>query len=96
MWVACAGISVLFCVVAWIMKIKKNEKASWASASSLSFVAITLLMEYRMVLNWVNTEDWTALQDVVPSTFVMLCGYVIIMILANIFPILKNKNDNKS
>ena len=95
MWVACAGISVLFCVVAWIMKIKKNEKASWASASSLSFVAITLLMEYRMILNWVNTEDWAALQDVVPSTFVMLCGYLIIMVFANIIPILNNKMGNK-
>ena len=93
MWVACAVISILFCVIAWIMKIKKNVKTSWASASSLSFVAITLLVEYRMVLNWVNAEDWTALQDVVPSTFVMLCGYVIIMLLANVFPILKNKND---
>ena len=93
MWVVCAGISALFCIVAWIMKIKKNEKASWASASSLSFVAITLLMEYRMVLNWVNAEDWTALHDVVPSAFVMLSGYVIIMILANIFPILKDKDE---
>ena len=58
MWVVSSSISILLCVIAWIMKIRKNEKASWASASSLSFVAISVLMEYRMVLKWVNTEDW--------------------------------------
>ena len=93
MWVVSSSISILLCVIAWIMKIRKNEKASWASASSLSFVAISVLMEYRMVLKWVNTEDWSALLDVVPSTFGMLCGYVIIMILANSIPILRNKNE---
>lgn len=93
MWVVCAIISILFCIVAWIMKIKKSKKSSWATACSLTFVAITLLMEYRIVLNWVNTEDWTTLQDVVPSTFVMLCGYLIIMILANVFPILGNADE---
>ena len=46
-----------------------------------------------MVLDWVNKEDWTALLDVVPSAFTMLCGYVIIMVLANIYPIFKNKHE---
>jgi len=32
------------------MQLKKNGKAAWASACSLAFVALTLLMEYRMVL----------------------------------------------
>ena len=91
MWVLCTGISIGFCIVAWVLKLKKNEKASWASVCSLLFVAITLLMQYRMVLNWVNREDWSALLDVVPSMFSMLTGYVIIMILANIFPVMKRK-----
>lgn len=89
MWFVCAGLSLVFCVIAWIMAIKKSNQAVWASGCSLSFVAITILMQYRMVMNWVNNEDWTALMDVVPSMFTVLCGYVIIMILANIFPVLK-------
>lgn len=93
MWIVCAGVSILFCAGAWIMQLKKNGKAAWASACSLAFVALTLLMEYRMVLNWVNKEDWSALLDVVPTTFVMLSGYVIIMILVNIVPIMKSKNE---
>lgn len=91
MWIICGIISVVFCVFAWIMIAKKNFKASWAAACSLVFVSLTLLMEYRMVLNWVVKEDWSALLDVVPSMFPRLTGYVIIMFLANIMPIVAAK-----
>ena len=49
---------------------------------SLSFVTSTLIMEYRMVLNLVKKEDWSALLDVVPTMFIVLCVYVIILLLA--------------
>ena len=62
---------------------KRKSIAGWSSAGSLAFVALTLLMQYRMVLNWVNAEDWSALLDVVPSIFPILTGYVAIMLLAN-------------
>ncbi len=83
MWIICGFLSVVFCALGWIMSSKKNIMAYWASACSLAFVGLTLLMEYRMVLNWVNHEDWSALADVVPSMFPFLAGYVIIMLLAN-------------
>lgn len=79
----CFLVSIVFCIISWIMTLKKNKKAYWASVCSLSFVSITLLMEYRAVLEWIHKEDWAALMDVVPSTFSMLSGYVILMILAN-------------
>ena len=82
MWIACGIISVIFCATAWIMTANKNRNANWASMCSLAFVAITLLMEYRMVLNWVNKEDWTAM---------VLCGYVILLIFANAAVIVKNR-----
>ena len=91
MWIICGIISVVFCVFAWVMTAKKNCKASWAAACSLAFVSLTLLMEYRIVLNWVVKEDWSALLDVVPSMFPRLTGYVIIMLLANIVPIVASK-----
>lgn len=83
MWIVYAALSIIFCVIGWIMVSKKKITTCWASASSLAFVALTLLMEYKMVLNWVNTEDWSALLDVVPIMFTILTGYVIIMFLAN-------------
>ncbi len=83
MWMICGILSVVFCVIGWIMVSRENSMACWAAACSLVFVSLTLLMEYRMVLNWVNAEDWGALSDVVPSMFSMLIGYVIILFLAN-------------
>ena len=91
MWIICGVISVVFCVTAWILYAKKSQKSVWASACSISFVALTTLMEYRLVFDWVKKEDWSALLDVVPSMFSILTGYVIIMILANIIPMIKAK-----
>ena len=85
MCIACGIISVIFCATAWIMTANKNRNANWASMCSLAF------MEYRMVLNWVNKEDWTAMLDVVPSMFTVLCGYVILLIFANAAVIVKNR-----
>ena len=82
---------MIFCVTAWILTINKIKKAIFASMCSLSFVAITLLMEYKMVVNWVDKEDWSAMLDVVPSMFPVLCGYVILLLLANGVVIVKNK-----
>lgn len=83
MWLLCGILSVIFCIAGWVMVSKKETLAQWAGVCSLAFVAITLLMEHRMVLNWVNKADWSALMDVVPSTFSALSGYVVIMLLAN-------------
>lgn len=83
MWALCGAVSVLFLIIGFVLAVKKNQKAVYAAASSLAFVALTLLMEYRMILNWVNKEDWSALLDVVPSTFAILSGYVTLMLLAN-------------
>ena len=91
MWILCFCLSIVFCITARILKFRKSDRASWATACSLSFVAITLLLQYRLVLDWVNHEDWTALLDVVPTTFTRLSGYVIFMISANLFVIIGGK-----
>lgn len=96
MWIVCGVISVIFCVMAWIMTMNKNKNAVFASMFSLLFVAITLLMEYKMVVSWVNKEDWSAILDVVPSVFPVLCGYVILLLLANGVVIVKNKNTRRT
>lgn len=84
MWIICGVLSVIFCVIGWIMVSKKKKNTACVfSACSLAFISLTLLMEYRIVLDWVNTEDWTSLMDVVPSMFSILTGYVIVMFLAN-------------
>lgn len=83
MWIICGGLSVIFCIVGYLMLLKKNRVAYWASLCSLSFTSLTLLSEYKMVMNWVNANDWSALLDVVPLMYPILTGYLIIMLLAN-------------
>lgn len=87
MWIVCGIISVLFLLMNWILTIKKHRNRYWAMACSLIFTVLTLLMEYRLVLQWVSYEDWSALLDVVPTMFSTLTGYVIIMIFGNVLPL---------
>ncbi len=95
MWLAAGIMSVVFCVIALAMSVMKNEKACWASACSLSFVAISLLMEYRLILNWVSKNDWSALMDVIPSMYGFFCRYVIIMLILNAAVIVLNTRQQK-
>ena len=83
MWILFGVLSVIFCIIGWIMVSKKKIVSQWASVCSLAFVSLTLLMEYQMVLQWVHKEDWSALMDVVPAMSSLLTGYVIILLLAN-------------
>lgn len=52
---------------------------------------ISLLLEYKMVLDWINKSDWSAMLDVVPTMFFLLCIYVVVMILVNVLIIFKSK-----
>lgn len=83
MWMVCGILSVVFCVTGFAVMSKKKTMAYWTPGCSLAFVSLTLLMEYKQVLNWVNKEDWSALLDVVPFMFLPLSIYVVIMLLAN-------------
>ena len=95
MWIVCGIMSVVFTVVNWFFSLKRSEKSLWAALSAITFTAITLLLEYRMVLNWVNMDDWSALMDVVPTMFGFLTGYVILIFLANTGALLFYKKGNK-
>lgn len=84
MWIMNGVLSVLFCVLGWILCIRKNEKAVWAAFVSMAFTALTLLQEYQLVNEWVRKQEWGSLEDVVPTMLVYLTVYVIGMILANL------------
>ena len=91
MWLVCLGLSVVLTIVAFVLVLKKRDKAIWASVSSLVFVIVSLLLEYKMVLDWVNKSDWAAMLDVVPTMFVMLCIYAVVIVFINVLIILKSK-----
>jgi hypothetical protein len=94
MWVLCGILSCVFTVLGWVLAVKKSSKASWASLCALSFAVLTFLMGHRQVLYWVNREDWTALMDVVPSTYNLCVGFAIVLILANIPALVYRKHSD--
>ena len=83
MWLLCGAASLIFTVLTLILTFRGKDGGDWAAICALSFTAITLLLEYKMAVEWVCREDWTALSDVLPTMFTSLTGYVILQILLN-------------
>lgn len=94
MWIVCGILSVMFTILSWVFTIRNSKKVCWAVFGAISFTALTVLMEYHLVLDWVNNEDWAALMDVVPSMFGFLTVYLVILILVNALALVcKKRND---
>ena len=83
MWLICGAVSLFFTVLTLILTFRGKNGGDWASICALSFTAVTLLLEYKMAMEWVCREDWTALADVLPTMFTALTGYIILQILLN-------------
>lgn len=83
MWLICGAVSLFFTVLTLILTFRGKNGGDWASICALSFTTVTLLLEYKMAMEWVCREDWTALSDVLPTMFTVLAGYVILQILLN-------------
>lgn len=93
MWLILGAIAIVATFInLYTYKIGKDYRL--AMAMGLSFTALTLVAEYRLVSDWVKVEDWSALLDVVPGMERALWLLTIVSILLNIAPIfldLKNK-----
>ena len=83
MWLLCGAVSLIFTVLTLILTFRGKDGGDLAAICALSFTAITLLLEYKMAMEWVCREDWTALSDVLLTMFTSLTGYVILQILLN-------------
>lgn len=57
MWMLCGALSIFFTGVTLYLTLRRKSGADWASVCALSFTAITLLMEYKMAVDWVCQED---------------------------------------
>ncbi|MDD3028635.1 MAG: hypothetical protein PHI41_11415 [Erysipelotrichaceae bacterium] len=93
MWVVLGLIAIVATFINLYMY-KTGKDYRLAMALGLSFTALTLVAEYRLVSDWVKVEDWSALLDVVPGMEKALWFLTIVSILLNIAPILlelKNK-----
>jgi len=66
-----------------------------AMVLGLSFTALTMCAEYSLVSQWVKAEDWSALEDVVPTMERALWVLVIVSILLNTAPMLIDRKKQK-
>ena len=62
----------------------------------LSFTALTLCAEYRLVAEFVARKDWAALQDVVPGMERALWVLTFISIVLNLLPLLLDYRKNRA
>ncbi|WP_175638447.1 hypothetical protein [Metabacillus schmidteae] len=93
MWIL-LGIIAIVATFINLYRYKTGKDYKLAMAMGLSFTALTLCAEYSLVSNWVKSEDWPALLDVVPTMEKALWFLTIVSIVLNIAPILlelKNK-----
>jgi len=73
----------------------KGKDYKLTMAMGLSFTALTLCEMYSQVSNSVNSEEWVALMDVVPTMEKVLWFLTIVSILLNIAPIFLELKNNK-
>lgn len=91
MWMISGVISILATFVALFLTVKNDQRKVGVALLGIATMILTLLLQYFMVCQWVISKDWTALMDVLPVTFYLLCGYAIIIFILNSIVIFKKK-----
>jgi len=79
-----AGLNVIWAI--------NGKTAKWFCFISLSLTALTLCSFYSQASVWVLHEDWSALQDVVPSVSAVLWVLTLISITLNSISLIKSKS----
>ena len=72
----------------------QSSNALRLSKCPCSLILYAIIMKKSIKNQKINLqfeENWYALLDVVPTMFIVLCVYVILLLLANIVVIVKNK-----
>lgn len=94
MWLAIGILAIVATFINLYMYRKGKDYKLWM-ALGLSLTALTLCAEYTLVYNWVEAEDWAALQDVVLILEKPLWFLTITSILLNMTPVFLELIDNK-
>lgn len=66
MWIVFGMLAILFTAINMLFTL--NHKSSkWFGFVAISLTALTLCAFHTMDANYVNNQDWSALQDTVPT-----------------------------
>ncbi len=92
MWVILSVLAIVATAIN-LYRYKTGKDYKLAMAMGLSFTALTLAAEYKLVSDWVKAEDWAALLDVIPTMEQAVWIFTIGMIVINLVPMgLDQKN----
>lgn len=94
MWLIIGVIAIVTTFINLFMYVTGKDY-KLAMAMGLSFTALTLCAEYTLITNWVEVNDWAAIEDVVPSMERALWFLTIVSILLNIAPIFLERKRNR-
>ena len=83
MWLLCTAFSLVFTVAHIGHRASKGKGSALLLVLSLLFVI--LLSIYIQIAEWIRYQDWSALEDVVPTTQPILYLYVLCVVLINLF-----------
>lgn len=66
MWII-LGVSAIIMTILNIVLTLTHRDTKWLGYISLSLTALTLCALHSQTAQWVLTEDWSALMDVIPA-----------------------------
>lgn len=92
MWIA-FGIGAILSAGFNIIRTISGKDAKWCRFISLSLTALTLCAFHCQNAAWVLNKDWSALEDVAPSTSVTLLILTLISITLNSISLFKSKKE---
>lgn len=94
MWIAFGAIAIIATLVNLFMYWKRKSY-KLAMVIALAFTSLTVVAEYSLVADWVESEDWSALADVVPTVKMTLWFLTVTSILLNVTPMILEFLDKK-
>lgn len=66
MWIVFGILAILFTVLN-VLFVLWHKNAKWMGFFALSFTALTLCSFHSLDAGFVKNEDWSSLQDIVPT-----------------------------
>lgn len=85
MWILFTAFSLVFTVAHIGHRASKGKGSALLLVLSLLFVIFNLLSICIQIAEWIRYQDWSALEDVVPTMQPILYLYVLCVVLINLF-----------
>lgn len=89
MWIFLLIGSLMFTICTLLLTFQKKKKASISGFLSISFLSLLLCSFYAECALKVRIQDWSGLEDMMPTMEPILWIYAVVLILLNSIPFLK-------